>query len=215
MLAGGTGRLPVAPIQSRRLKPLDRTLQRWRIAKAGPFIIEGSAALDVGCADGALFRQLRSRIRSGIGIDPDAVAAEGGRFRVIRGSFPADVADLGPFDVITVLAVLEHVPTQAQPAFASACYRLLRPGGRLVVTVPSPMVDRIIDALKALRLIDGMDTEAHFGFEPAQTIPVFHGAGFVTLASTTFQLRLNNLFVFERPMGAADGQAVPDSQELR
>jgi 2-polyprenyl-3-methyl-5-hydroxy-6-metoxy-1,4-benzoquinol methylase len=53
------------------MKALDRFLQRWRIAKTGPYIANGTRVLDVGCSDGALFRQLGSRIGEGVGIDPD------------------------------------------------------------------------------------------------------------------------------------------------
>jgi 2-polyprenyl-3-methyl-5-hydroxy-6-metoxy-1,4-benzoquinol methylase len=181
------------------VKPLDRLGQRWRIAKARRYVAQGSRVLDIGCADGALFRALADRIRDGIGIDPNAVDNNEPPYRLIRGSFPEGTGDLEPFDAIVALAVLEHVPTDKQPAFASACYRLLRPGGHVVLTVPSPLVDRIVHIEQKLHLADGMELHEHFGFEPEETVPLFREAGLEVVQARSFQLRLNHLFVFRRP----------------
>jgi SAM-dependent methyltransferase len=194
------------------VKPLDRLGQNWRIAKARRYILPGSRVLDIGCADGALFRAAGSRIRDGIGIDPQAgVAATEGGFRLIAGNFPKDVGEPQPFDAIVALAVLEHVPLDEQPAFASACHRLLNPGGRVIITVPSPVVDRIVHIEQALGLADGMELHQHFGFDPAQTIPLFRTAGFRLETARSFQLGLNHLFVFRRaitPESAGPKRAV-------
>jgi SAM-dependent methyltransferase len=175
--------------------PLDRLIQRLRISKALPHIPAGARLLDVGCADGALIRAAGGRVRDAVGIDPDAPTGSG----LVRGSFPADLRDAGPYDVIALLAVFEHVPDAERPAFVTACRGLLNPGGRVVVTVPAPLVDRIVDALRRVRLLHGMDIEAHHGYRPEKTPGYFAAAGMRLLTHERFELGLNHLFVFELP----------------
>ena len=181
------------------MKALDRILQRWRIGKAVPYVEKGSRVLDVGCADGALFRQLSDRIAEGVGIDADLESKLSmDNAELVPGPFPDALEPRRPFDVITMMAVLEHVPPERQTALARGCYEHLKPGGFLVITTPSPLVDHVLDALKLLRLIDGMSLDEHYGFEPRITPGIFTSHGFRVVESKKFQLGLNNLFVFQR-----------------
>ena len=180
------------------MTPLDRLTQRLRIRKALPHIPAGSRLLDVGCADGTLIRAAGGRVHDAVGIDPDAPPGLG----LIRGSFPEDLRDRGPYDVLALLAVFEHVPDGERPAFVAACRDLLRPGGRVVITVPAPLVDRIVDTLRRLRLLHGMDIEAHHGYRPEETPSYFAAAGMRLITHERFELGLNHLFVFELPVAS-------------
>jgi SAM-dependent methyltransferase len=183
-----------------RMKPFDRALQRWRIAKATPYVEPGARVLDVGSADGAMFRRLERTIGEGVGIDSGLERdVSGPNWRLVKGWFPDDLPSLEPFDVITMLAVLEHIPPDEQPELARNCARLLRPGGLLVITVPSTRVDAIVDALVRLRLMRAVAIEQHWGFDPATTPDVFAPAGLHTVDAKRFQLGLNNLFVLRKP----------------
>jgi 2-polyprenyl-3-methyl-5-hydroxy-6-metoxy-1,4-benzoquinol methylase len=184
------------------VKAFDFWLQRQRIAKAAPWIPHGSRVLDIGCADGALFRQLADRIHSGVGIDSELEErVKQPRYELVPGSFPEALAPHESFDAITLLAVLEHVPPEAQADLALACARHLKPGGHLVITTPEPLVDPILDVLSFLRVIDGMALEQHYGFKPADTPGIFTKHGFELASWQRFQLGLNNLFVFRRKDG--------------
>ena len=181
------------------MKSIDRLLQRWRISKARRFIKTGARVLDIGSADGALFRQLKMSGAQGMGIDPTLKSnAESDGVPLIAGFFPKDMPVVEPFDVITMLAVLEHFPPAQYEDLRRGCVKFLKPGGRLIITVPSPAVDHILSALKFLKLIDGMSLEEHHGYEVNRTPEIFPAQNFRLLKRATFQLGLNNLFVFER-----------------
>lgn len=181
------------------MKSIDRLLQRWRIAKARRFIVPGARILDIGSADGALFRQLQISGARGMGIDPTLKSdAKVGGVPLVAGFFPKDMPAVEPFDAITMLAVLEHFPPAQYEDLRRGCARFLKPGGRLIITVPSPVVDYILSALKFLKLIDGMSLEEHHGYEVSRTPVIFPAEDFRLLRRSSFQLGLNNLFVFER-----------------
>ena len=178
---------------------LDRLLQQWRIRRAGQFISRTARVLDIGCADGTLF-QILTWLQDGIGIDPDLEAdISKENARLISGFFPKNLSNRDRFDTITMLAVLEHIPAAEQIILAKNCFQYLNPRGNLIVTVPSPFVDKILFALKWLRLVDGMKTEQHYGYDVNLTPELFISAGFELTHTTKFQLGLNNLFVFTKP----------------
>jgi 2-polyprenyl-3-methyl-5-hydroxy-6-metoxy-1,4-benzoquinol methylase len=105
------------------------------------------AVLDVGCGHGLLINLLaRDPSRRGLrlcGIDHDAVKIERARRTAPSGvdfstralkSFP-DAA----FDALSIVDVLYTVKRQVWGEILSGCFRVLRPGGRLIV---KEVVDR-------------------------------------------------------------------------
>ncbi len=180
------------------MRKIDYILRDWRIRKAIAYVRPGDRLLDVGCFDGHLIEQVRNRVAEAIGLDPLAEPRSDGRVRIINETFPtAKSLNNDEFDCLTMLAVLEHLPNVS--AVADECFRVLKPGGRLVITVPSPRVDAILWVLEHLHLIDGMSTEQHHGFDVTDTVDLFRGVGFELVARQQFQLCLNNLFVFAKP----------------
>lgn len=192
------------------MKTVDRLLQRWRVAKVRPYLKPGANVLDIGCADGALAR-LVPHLGAYLGIDPGIAASDSvAACRRIKGRFPDDLpTGAEAFDAITMLAVLEHIPAEAQAALAEACRRHLRPGGVALVTVPCPAVDYVLAALKFVRLIDGMSLEEHYGFDVRQVPQCFAGAGLQLVVHRRFQLGLNHLFVFRNAGDGSTSAAEP------
>jgi SAM-dependent methyltransferase len=181
------------------VKWLDRVLQDWRIAKARPFIPRGARVLDIGCADGELFKQLAGELGESLGVEPGLSRNSAvGPVRFVAGRFPDDMPPIEAFDVITLLAVLEHFPPSGYANLRQGCLRFLKPGGVLIITVPSPRVDRILPVLRGCRFIDGMSLEEHHGYAVQTTSDIFCPPGFELVKHRRFQLGLNNLFVFTR-----------------
>jgi 2-polyprenyl-3-methyl-5-hydroxy-6-metoxy-1,4-benzoquinol methylase len=181
------------------VKWLDRNLQDQRIRRVVRFVPAGGALLDVGCFDGRLLDRVADRTTLRVGVDPLASPASSNGCQIIASGF-LDLSGFdGTFDVVTMLAVLEHVPLDDLRAWAQATLRVLRPGGVLAATIPSPLTDRVLDVLIRLRVLDGMEFDQHHGVEPESVVSTFRDAGFDVVERKRFQLGLNNLVVLRAP----------------
>lgn len=104
-----------------------------------PIPFGGSRLLDVGCGAGLYVRQMAALGWQCTGVDISATAIENARRLSPGAEFYVGLAgDLEPddrFDLISMHHVLEHLhrPRQA----IADCHRHLRPGGRLVVSLPN------------------------------------------------------------------------------
>jgi 2-polyprenyl-3-methyl-5-hydroxy-6-metoxy-1,4-benzoquinol methylase len=177
---------------------LDHYLANVRSARALAQIPFGHRVLDIGCHDGRLFALGAARQISGVGLDPELPSdRELANAMLYRDMFPSTRVQ-EKFDSITALAVLEHIPPHGLEAFVQACVDALKPGGTVILTVPSPIVDRILAVLVFLRLVDGMSLEQHHGFDASSTPGLFERQGMTLVRHDRFQLGVNNLFVFRK-----------------
>ena len=94
--------------------------------------------LDVGCGTGAMLVEL-ARFGRVQGTEHESAAAEYARKRgfadvSVTGSPPLPF-EADSFDLVTILDVLEHIDDDV--AMVAEIRRLLRPGGRMIATVPA------------------------------------------------------------------------------
>jgi 2-polyprenyl-3-methyl-5-hydroxy-6-metoxy-1,4-benzoquinol methylase len=96
------------------------------------------AVLDVGCATGALLETLRDRgwACTGVEISPAADYARKVRGLDVR-SLPLEEIRFphALFDLVLASHVIEHLNDPA--SFAAEVHRILKPGGRFIVTTPN------------------------------------------------------------------------------
>ncbi len=95
--------------------------------------------LDVGCGAGNMAHHLRHYGRyMGVDVNPRPLrVAHERRLTVSQGSADALPYKDASFDLVALLDTVEHVPNETG-VFAEA-YRVLKPGGKLLVTVPAFM----------------------------------------------------------------------------
>jgi 2-polyprenyl-3-methyl-5-hydroxy-6-metoxy-1,4-benzoquinol methylase len=93
-------------------------------------------------------------------------------------------------DVVTMLAVLEHLHHPEN--VAAECYRLLKPGGLMLLTVPSPTNKPLLELLAALRLVrpDMIEQHEHY-FSHQELHGLAQQAGFNEIDIKPFEFGLN------------------------
>jgi SAM-dependent methyltransferase len=179
---------------------LGEALAKRRVAAVLPHV--SGRLLDIGCGSNGLVRHYAN----GVGVD---VHPWPGADMIVP-----DTAALGweseSFDTVTILAALNHIPNRA--AVLNECRRVLRPGGRVVITMLTPRTSQIWHWLRAPWDADqrdrGMQPGEVYGFTSAQLLDMFRRAGFKLLGLHRFMLGLNCVYVF----GLADA---PRSAEPR
>ena len=134
----------------------------------------GTRVLDAGCGEGVLVEEFRGRLAIE-GLDPNYSSSF-----VTRGSLTALPHAGGSFDRATCLDVLEHLTFEEQPKALAELFRVVRPGGELLVSVPNlaHLQSRVHFLLQG-RLIHTASLEKHPGDRPAgEYIDLARRAGF-------------------------------------
>jgi SAM-dependent methyltransferase len=134
VFAPNTGRLSRAAAGVRRFFDL-QAASIWRDL-TGPLSMADGTLVDVGCGAQPYRRLLPAKARY-VGLDTASAADDFGYgvpdVRVIAEDGAWPVGD-GEADIVLATETLEHVPDPA--AFVTEAQRVLRPGGRLILTVP-------------------------------------------------------------------------------
>ncbi|MGW5385904.1 class I SAM-dependent methyltransferase [Nocardia sp. NPDC003963] len=147
----------------------------------------GDDAVDIGCGPGKLVRALGSRVGtqgSVTGIDPSgsAVAYNQGRddrrnHRYVQA--PAQDLPLADasVDVVTCTFVMHHIPEEHRAAAISEMWRVLRPGGRLLLADAHPTRwMRFLFSRSARRHNDGDPFDA---IDVRRYTPLLRSVGFI------------------------------------
>jgi SAM-dependent methyltransferase len=179
---------------------LDQFIARQRFRAAYPHIRKGARVCDLGCGlDAAFLDFAAERITHGVGLDDQVRDGAVGRWQRVRADIRAALPlESAQFDHVVMLAVLEHL-AEPEPVLREA-YRILAPGGSLILTWPSAMVDPILDVLHQLRLVsDEMESDQHQKRMSAAGVQqMLYRIGFRNFIHRRFEFGLNNLMVASR-----------------
>ncbi len=140
-------------------------------------IPDGTRVLDAGCGEGVLVDEYRPRLNI-VGIDQDYGAPHVTRASLLSLPFASDA-----FPHVLCLDVLEHLRQPDQLPALRELSRVLRPDGRLLVSVPNlAHLQSRLHFLVTGRFIRTASEEKHPGDRPAsEFVRLFDSAGFVVL----------------------------------
>jgi ubiquinone/menaquinone biosynthesis C-methylase UbiE len=179
---------------------IDHFIARMRFRAAYPHLKAGSRVCDLGCGlEMAFLDFAEDKIALGVGVDDQVESGTNGRWQRIhadlRGHLPLNDAQ---FDHVVMLAVFEHL-VEPESVLREA-FRILVPGGSLILTWPSALVDPILNVLHTLHLVsDEMESDEHQKRIPVSEVQsLLQRAGFRKFQHRKFELGLNNLMVATR-----------------
>ena len=179
----------------------DRFVAWRRFRAAIPHIRAGARVCDIGCGlEAAFLRYARPRINFGVGLDCQVSAHHSARAVIVR----ADIARGLPirsesFDHAVMLAVLEHL--RAPVDVLQEAFRILTPGGSLIMTWPNSTVDFILTVTRGIGLTSlEMESNKHEQRIPLPSLlAMLKAIGFHDFVHSRFEFGLNNLLIARRP----------------
>jgi len=172
--------------------PIGELLARWRVRVILPHI--RARLLDVGCGLNYLVR----RYGNGVGLDVypwgdvDVLASD-------AASLPFRDAS---FDTVAIIAALNHIPHRSRALCEAR--RVLRPGGRLILTMIPPGISRFWHFLRRPWDADqrerGMAEGERYGLTQAEVRRLLEESGFSIQIERRFMLGINRLTIAEKPV---------------
>ncbi len=178
---------------------IEPLLQTLRIRQALPYLKPGLVLVDLGCdVEMTLLKQVKAKMKKVIGVDSVVPAYKKGNLEIIQ----ADLTKPWPIkpntaDVVTMLAVLEHLPKPQ--VILKEVYRILKPGGTLLITVPSQYSQWWLEKLLApLGLVrkDMINQHKNY-FKPDILTKLTQKAGFTQVRARYFE-GIFNVFLHAR-----------------
>lgn len=161
--------------------------------------------LDVGCQYGQLRDRHSGQIGRYVGVDVSESAVDEARQRHPDCAFYVLDIDEAPlefeaeFDTIVMMAVIEHIFNLKHLGRNLA--RALKPGGRAVLTTPTPFGNDVVHRFgAALGLFSKAAADDHIVLFNRKRFQIFAAeVGLVLLEHRLFQIGCNQLAVLQRP----------------
>jgi len=178
---------------SEKWSSCDKLIQKLRYKKVVKLIPKGCVLADCGCGDGDFLRYAQKRISRGYGVDIVRRNFIGGdNFIFLEGNLDQKIPlEDGTIDVVTGLAVLEHL--NHPDVFIKEIFRILKTGGRCILTTPSPMAKPVIELLAyRIGVISEKDIKDHKRYFNADELRSLFGQ-FAALRIEYFLFGLNTL----------------------
>ncbi|MEA2036027.1 MAG: class I SAM-dependent methyltransferase [Nanoarchaeota archaeon] len=174
---------------------LEPYLRAVRIKKVINYIPRGIVA-DIGCGNGEFLNKISNKIIEGIGFD-DIHDRKKERIELRRAKLSKKIPLRSEsVDCVTMLASLEHFEYPLELLMESG--RVLKKGGVLLITSPTPRAKKILEFLSyKLRIVSPKQIKDHKNYFNKYEIReiLIKRAKFKKIIAKTFQWGLNNLVI--------------------
>lgn len=180
----------------------DKLLRLLRQKKVIEHIHEGSVVCDIGCGcDAGFLKKISGTIKNGVGLDKEVNNFKNANLELKK----IKVLDKIPlnnetFDVVTMIAIVEHFDN-VQKIF-NEVFRILKCGGKLIITTPTPLAKPLLDFLSfKIGIVDPNEIRDHKNyFWPENIKKMLIESGFKNegIKNYFFEFRLNNLVVAKK-----------------
>lgn len=179
----------VASKATRGFGLLEGPLSRWRGNLADRLIPLGhrqGGILDVGCGAFPAFL-VSTRFSEKYGLDQLPRPPSSGLLQEYGIHYISHNIEQAPelpfpsgrFDIVTLLAVLEHIEPGRLPALLLSIHRILKPGGMCLLTTPAPWADPLLKVMAKLRLVSPEEIEEHIeAYSPRRILSLLEKASF-------------------------------------
>ena len=180
---------------------LEPVLRQFRIKRVIKHIPHGCRLLDVGCGRSATFlRAISSHIKEGVGIDFKVNTESVSNISTIQTHIDNKLPFVdGSFDVVTMLAVLEHI--EDDMSIITEVHRVLKSGGKLILTVPSiwakPVLEFLAFRLGIVSQLEILDHKRYYTRQKLESDLTIKG-NFTKFYHYYFQLWMNNFCIVEK-----------------
>jgi glycosyltransferase involved in cell wall biosynthesis/ubiquinone/menaquinone biosynthesis C-methylase UbiE len=171
---------------------LEPLLQELRIRKVLAVMKTGGVLVDVGCDNPPVFlHRVENKMKKCVGLDIVAKPQTYRNITILKQDLQKKIKlPSNSANVVTMMAVLEHMKHPQE--MVSECYRILRKGGQLLVTVPAPKNKPVLELFSAIGLVRKEMIDQHENyFTPEILKKLSKKAGFKRIDVSLFELGFN------------------------
>lgn len=180
----------------------DKIIASLRYSKVRAYILDNSILCDLGCGfNGAFLLTQSNRIAKGYGFDKKVTSELLGNIYLqsienIEKGIPLESNSV---NCITMLALLEHLNDYT--GVLKEALRILEPGGRVLLTTPTPAAQPVLEFLAfKLGIISRDEIEDHKRyFNRKELVKALEEAGYNKCFWKSFQFGFNQLAIAYKP----------------